>query len=173
MKTLFSRLQTKSEFAPSTHKQPEAKVKAKMLELAPLYADQVKNLNPHPLPKVVPEKIKVTALNGATSSRCQHGSYWTERFGPVYCESCCPGTSLRMIGTQDSPLNWSMPRLMAEKSPDHVYANPASQHGSASQCPKCHCEFHEELSDGKWKCPDCGHVWKGKAVKGESNATTA
>jgi hypothetical protein len=31
-----------------------------------------------PLEKVQPQKITVTALNGAKISRCQHGSYWVE-----------------------------------------------------------------------------------------------
>jgi ribosomal protein L37AE/L43A len=124
-----------------------------------------------PLQKVTPEKITVTALNGHSISRCQHGSFWTERFGPIYCESCCPGASLRMIGENSSPMNgvWVSPRKN-EKPAGHIFANPTAPHGSAGQCPECACQFHVELSDGRWQCPDCEHVWKGKAVKGEPHA---
>jgi predicted RNA-binding Zn-ribbon protein involved in translation (DUF1610 family) len=162
VKTFFPRLETSQKFEPSPHPQPKERLVKKAIELAPLYADQAKNLNPHPLPKVIPEQIIVTALNGHKISRCQHGSYWTERFGPVYCETCCPGTSLRMIGEQESPLKWEMSLQFHES---HTRTEPfadSSRKVPASQCPKCRCNIHIVRLDGKWECPECGHVWRGR-----------
>jgi hypothetical protein len=157
VKTFFPRLQTATEF-----------------KCGPTGCKPIRKPEPdvprEPLQKVIPEKVTVTALNGHSISRCAHGSYWVENerhSGPIYCESCNPGASLRMVGSQDSPMNrWVIPRKHLNE--DRTFANPAASHGSAGQCPGCHCQVHEVLPSGKWRCPDCGHVWKGAA-----NATAA
>src|SRR6266446_7043535 len=105
VRTFFPRLSTSEKFEASPHRQPKERLVKKAIELATLYADQVKNLDPHPLSKPTPVKEVFTALNGHKISRCQHSSLWTEKYGPIYCETCCPGTSLRMIGSQESPMN--------------------------------------------------------------------
>src|SRR5258708_39947625 len=108
-------------------------------------------------PTVITEKITVTDLNGPSISRCQHGSLWTEKFGPVYCESCMPGASNRMSGVEarQEAERFVTPHHFVETTPHEFYANPTSNHGSPDLCPKCKCAYHEELEGGRWRCADC------------------
>ena len=159
-RTFFPRLSTSEKFEqnPNAGGPQPVGLREQTREPEPV----VVNPNPHPLPKVIPQKITVTAPNGHKISRCAHGSYWTEKHGPAYCETCMPGTSLRMVGTLDSPMakSFEMSKRYYESHEPQLHANAHYQ--NPALCPKCQCNMHHVESDGKWRCAECDHVWKGR-----------
>ena len=95
-----------------------------------------------------------------TLKRCPHGIYWPEGDRLAwYCGACNPLNLVPDGGTHDVHFP-ARHRLCG--TPMDMRANP---YDTGNYCPKCGGLVHVVEDDGRWRCADCGKVWRAKVKK--------